>query len=69
MREKRFLYRRRDDDDRDACAYIENPDRWECGHDFGGLYPQGSCFSVGEDLLEEEYYVELHDGRIVCLSY
>lgn len=69
MHEKRFLYRRRDDDDRDACVYIENPDRWECGHYFGGLHLQGSCFCGGrfdpyddiETVLTRDEYQALMD--------
>lgn len=40
-----FLYRIKDTDDRDACAYIENQAlRWECNHYFGGINLHGSCY-------------------------
>lgn len=59
-----FLYKE-NSDDRDCCAYIEaKPMRWECGHYFGGVNLNGSCycghtFAPYEDiktiLTEEEY--------------
>lgn len=46
-----FLYREKDSDDRDCCAYIEakNP-RWECNHYFGSITLHGACYS-GHDFL------------------
>lgn len=46
-----FLYREKDSDDRDCCAYIEakNP-RWECEHYFGSITLHGACYS-GHDFL------------------
>lgn len=42
---KVFLYRIKDSDDRDCCAYIENnPFRFECGHYFGRPILHGSCY-------------------------
>ena len=40
-----FLYKVKDSDDRDCCAYIEakNP-RWECDHYFGGTTLHGACY-------------------------
>lgn len=40
-----FLYREKNSDDRDCCAYIEakNP-KWECGHYFGGVGLHGACY-------------------------
>lgn len=49
MNDRIFLYRIKDTYDRDACAYIENKPRWfVCGHYFGGVNLQGSCYSGGE---------------------
>ena len=42
---KVFLYRVKDTDDRDCCAYIEEkPLRFECGHYFGRPILHGSCY-------------------------
>lgn len=42
---KVFLYRVKDSEDRDCCAYIENnPMRFECGHYFGRPILHGSCY-------------------------
>lgn len=44
-----FLYRLKDSDDRDACAYIRNnyfP--FECGHYFSAEQPCGACYSGRE---------------------
>lgn len=41
-----FLYRLKDTEDRDCCAYIENkPERFECNHYFGGVILCGACYS------------------------
>ncbi len=41
-----FLYRLKDTDDRDCCAYIDNnPMRFECSHYFGRVILQGACYS------------------------
>ena len=47
-----FLYREKEADDRDCCAYIEakNP-RFECGHYFGGVGLHGACY-CGHDFLD-----------------
>lgn len=46
---KVFLYRVKDNSDRDCCAYIENnPMRFECGHYFGSPNLQGSCYCGGD---------------------
>lgn len=60
-----FLYRIKNTDDRDACAYIENQAlRWECNHYFGGINLHGSCYcghewakyeDIETFLSEEEY--------------
>lgn len=65
MRNKVFLYKIKDTDDRDAFAYIENsPLRFECGHYFGcinlcGAAYSGSDFADYDDIVtiltEEEY--------------
>lgn len=42
---KVFLYRIKNSEDRDCCAYIENnPMRFECGHYFGRPVLHGSCY-------------------------
>ena len=44
-----FLYRLKNSEDRDACAYIDEiPSSFECGHYFSGVGIQGSCYSGGE---------------------
>jgi hypothetical protein len=40
-----FLYRIKDSDDRDVCAYIEPQPRFECGHYFGSVILHGACYS------------------------
>ena len=41
-----FLYREKEANDRDCCAYVDaNVMRFECGHYFGGLTLHGSCYS------------------------
>lgn len=47
MREKVFLYRIKDSNDRDCCCYIEPP-RFECDHYFSSVWPQGACYSGSE---------------------
>jgi len=42
---KAFLYRQKDNDDRDCCAYIEPRLRFECDHYFGSLILHGACYS------------------------
>lgn len=41
-----FLFREKDSDDRDCCAYIDskNP-RFECNHYFGSVNLNGACYS------------------------
>ena len=61
-----FLYRLKDHDDRDCCAYIQVP-KFECGHYFGSICLQGSCYSGGdfadyddiETVLSKSEYEEL----------
>lgn len=44
-----FLYRLKDSEDRDACAYIDEiPSRFECGHYFRGVGIHGACYSSGK---------------------
>lgn len=41
-----FLFKDVSDDGRDCCAYIANePMRFECGHYFGSVNLEGSCYS------------------------
>lgn len=44
-----FLYRLKNSEDRDACAYInETPSTFDCGHYFSGVGIQGACYCGGE---------------------
>lgn len=44
-----FLYRLKNSEDRDACAYInETPSSFDCGHYFSGVGIQGACYCGGE---------------------
>lgn len=50
-----FLYRLKNSEDRDACAYIDEiPSNFECGHYFGGVYIQGACYSGGDFAFYED---------------
>lgn len=61
-----FLYRLKDHNDRDCCAYIQVP-KFECGHYFGSINLQGSCYSNNnfanyddiETVLSKSEYEEL----------
>lgn len=48
-----FLYREKDSDDRDCCAYIEPQPRWECDHYFGSVTLHGACY-CGHDFPKYE---------------
>lgn len=75
-----FLYREKDSNDRDCCAYIEkkNP-RWECNHYFGRVTLHGACYSGHdfpnydkiETVLTKAEYEELiaYDKAINELGY
>lgn len=65
-----FLYRLKDSNDRDCCAYIyANPNRFECNHYFGRVTIFGSCYHGGdfatydeiETVLTREEYQTLID--------
>lgn len=44
-----FLYRLKNSEDRDACAYVDDiPSTFDCGHYFGGVCIQGACYCGGE---------------------
>lgn len=67
---KVFLYRVKDTDNRDCCAYIEDtPLRFECGHYFGSVILDGACYCCSdfdeydtiETILTREEYQELID--------
>lgn len=67
---KVFLYRVKDTDDRDCCAYIEDtPLRFECGHYFGSVGLHGACYGNNhfddydeiETILTRQEYQELID--------
>jgi len=75
-----FLYRVKNSDDRDCCAYIENtPLRFECGHYFGRVFLHGSCYCNSdwknydeiETVLTESEYNALRrfDSEIENLGY
>lgn len=75
-----FLYRLKDSNDRDCCAYIENrPMRFECNHYFGRITIHGSCYWGGdfatydeiETVLTREEYQTLIDfsNAIAQLGY
>lgn len=50
-----FLYRLKNSEDRDACAYIDEiPSSFECGHYFSGVGIQGACYCDGEFASYEE---------------
>lgn len=80
MKKYLFLYREKNSDDRDCCAYIDakNP-RWECGHYFGGVTLHGACYSGHpfldydeiETVLTKAEYEELiaYDRAINDLGY
>ena len=49
MREHLFLYRIKDSNDRDCCAYIDaDGSKFECNHYFRSIILCGSCYSGGE---------------------
>lgn len=49
MSEHLFLYRIKDSDDRDCCAYIDAAGpKFECNHYFGSITLCGSCYSGRE---------------------
>lgn len=80
MSEYLFLYREKNSDDRDCCAYIEakNP-CWECGHYFGSVTLHGACYSRHdfpnyeeiETVLTKTEYKELitYDKEVKNLGY
>lgn len=78
--DKVFLYRIKDSDDRDCCAYIDNnPMRFECGHYFGRPILHGSCYcnsdwknydEIETVLTESEYKALIQfDAAIGSLGY
>lgn len=77
---KIFLYRIKDMDDRDCCAYIENqPKRFECNHYFGRVILHGACYCNSdwadyedtETVLTKKEYITLRefDKRISELGF
>lgn len=63
-----FLYKVINSDDRDCCAYILNqPMRFECGHYFGGVILQGSCYCGGEFAPYEEIKTVLTEDEYEAL--
>lgn len=77
---KVFLYRIKNSEDRDCCAYLENdPLRFECGHYFGRPILHGSCYcnsdwaeygEIETILTEEEYGIlRTFDSMIGKLGY
>lgn len=55
MSEHLFLYRIKNSDDRDCCAYIDavGP-KFECNHYFSSINVCGSCYSSSEFPVYEE---------------
>lgn len=52
MKKYTFLYRIKNCDDRDACAYIENKTTlFSCGHYFSGINLHGACY-CGNDFMQ-----------------
>lgn len=50
-----FLYRLKNDEDRDACAYIDEiPSKFECGHYFSRVTIQGACYYGGDFVAYED---------------
>lgn len=44
-----FLYRLKNTEDRDVCAYIDEiPSTFDCEHYFSGVRIQGACYCGGE---------------------
>lgn len=63
-----FLYKVINSDDRDCCAYIRNqPMRFECGHYFGGVILQGSCYCGGGFAPYEEIKTVLTEDEYEAL--
>ena len=54
MAKRVFLYRQKDSNDRDCCAYIEACLRFECGHYFGSLTLHGACYCNSDYLPYED---------------
>ena len=55
MSEHLFLYRIKDSDDRDCCAYIDAAGpKFECNHYFSSIDVCGSCYSGSEFPVYEE---------------
>lgn len=55
MNEHLFLYRIKDSDDRDCCAYIDaSGPKFECNHYFSSIGLCGSCYSSSEFPTYEE---------------
>ena len=49
MSEHLFLYRIKDSDDRDCCAYVDAAGpKFECNHYFSSIDICGSCYSGGK---------------------
>lgn len=49
MSEHLFLYRIKDSDDRDCCAYVDAAGpKFECNHYFSSINICGSCYFGGE---------------------
>lgn len=68
MKKYLFLYRLKDSDDRDCCAYVEDKQpRFECNHYFGGVTLHGACYFMHkfpdydeiETVLSREEYEKL----------
>ncbi len=78
--EKIFLYRIKNSDDRDCCAYLKDrPIQFICGNYFGRIILHGSCYSNSnwksydeiETILTKDEYETLReaDKEITALGY
>lgn len=56
IEDRKYLFLgKRENDDRDACVYIDTKSvSFDCGHYFGGIHFTGACFSGFEDEVIED---------------
>lgn len=73
MNEHLFLYRIKDSDDRDCCAYIDAAGpKFECNHYFSSIDVCGSCYSGSEFPVYEEIETilkKMNMKRFLHLTY
>lgn len=68
MREHIFLFRLKNSDNRDCCAYIDDQPRFECNHYFGGLILHGACYCQHEFPKYEEIETILTKDEYLALQ-